>query len=263
MIDLLLYALTAGLLLVIPAGPLGSIILWQRMAYYGDTLAHSALLGVALGLLLDTEVEFTVIAVCVVLALVLGPLHRISGNNLDSLLGIAAHTSLALGLVSVSLQSGAIDLNAYLFGDILAVRASDLGLLAAISLLCTGLILWRWNALVAIATHRDLAQVEGRPVARLEVLQMVLIALLVAVGMKIVGVLLISALLIIPAATAGRLSRTPEQVALGAIACGCLAVFGGLYSAWQLDTPAGPSIVVFAAALFFLLLPVGRSRKRA
>ena len=163
----------------------------------------------------------------------------------------------------MSLQSGAIDLNAYLFGDILAVRASDLGLLAAVSALCTGLMLWRWNALVAIATHRDLAQVEGLPVARLEILQMVLIALLVAVGMKIVGVLLISALLIIPAATAGRLSRTPEQVALGAIACGCLAVGGGLYSAWQLDTPAGPSIVVFAAALFFFLLPLGRRRSRA
>lgn len=261
MIDILFYALAAGLLLVIPAGPLGSIILWQRMAYYGDTLAHSALLGVALGLLFDSHVELTVIGVCVLLALLLGPLHRISGNSLDSLLGIAAHTSLALGLVAVSMQSGAVDLNAYLFGDILAVQKSDLLLLAGVSALCCGLMLWRWNALVAIATHRDLAQVEGHPVARLEILQMVLMALLVAVGMKIVGVLLISALLIIPAATAGRLSRTPEQVAFGAIGCGCLAVGGGLFSAWQLDTPAGPSIVLFAASLFFLLLPLGRRTK--
>lgn len=259
MVDLLVYALAAGLLLICATGPLGAIVVWQRMAYYGDTLAHSALLGVALGVLLNLSIEASVLAVCVLLALILGPLHRWSGGSIDSLLGIAAHGSLAAGLVAVSLQSGNnIDLNAFLFGDILAVRARDLYLLGGAAALCAALLGRHWNGLVALAAHRDLAQVEGYPVARLELLQMVMIAVIVAVGMKIVGVLLISALLIIPAATASRWSRSPEQVALGAIGVGAAAVIGGISGAWWLDTPAGPSIVLFAALLFALALPLGK-----
>ncbi|WP_372747318.1 metal ABC transporter permease [Litorivivens sp.] len=255
MTDLLLYAMAAGLMLVTATGPLGTIIVWQRMAYYGDTLAHSALLGVALGLMLETSIELSVVTVCVVLALGLGPLHRISGHNLDSLLGIASHTSLALGLVAVSLQSGnSIDLNSFLFGDILAVNLRDLLLLGAVSGSCVVLLMLNWNGLVALAAHRDLAQVEGRAVVHLEVLQMVLIALVVAVGMKIVGVLLISALLIIPATAAGSFSRSPEGVALSATALGMISVIGGMLCALQLDIPAGPAIVLFASLLFFLSL---------
>ena len=261
MVDLLVYAMAAGLLLIVATGPLGAIVVWQRMAYYGDTLAHSALLGVALGVLMNVSIEASVIAVCVLLALILGPLHRWSGGSIDSLLGIAAHGSLAAGLVAVSMQSGnVIDLNAFLFGDILAVTAKDLLLLGGVTAACSALLLTFWNSLVALAAHRDLAQIEGHRVALLEVLQMLMIAVVVAVGMKIVGVLLISALLIIPAACASRWSRSPEQVALGAIGAGSLSVMGGISSAWWLDTPAGPSIVLFATLLFIVALPLGKIR---
>ncbi len=261
MTDLLLYALAAGMILVAATGPLGTIIVWQRMAYYGDTLAHSALLGVALGLMLNVSIELSVIGVCVLLALGLGPLHKVSGHNMDSLLGIAAHTSLALGLVAVSLQSGSgIDLNSFLFGDIFAVTRRDLVLLACVAGGSLAVLLANWNALVALAAHRDLAQVEGRAVNRLEILQMVLIALVVAVGMKIVGVLLISALLIIPATAAGSLSRSPEAVAAGATALGMISVIGGMICALQLDIPAGPAIVLFASLLFFASVTLRKAR---
>ncbi len=261
MVDLLVYAVCAGLLLILATGPLGAIVVWQRMAYYGDTLAHSSLLGVAIGVLMNISIEASVIAICALLALILGPLHRWSGGSIDSLLGIASHGSLAAGLVAVSMQSGKIiDLNAILFGDILAVSGRDLALLGSVTLGSSILLLINWNSLVALAAHRDLAQIEGRRVALLEVLQMLLIAVVVAVGMKIVGVLLISALLIIPAASASRWSRSPEQVAVGAIIVGACSVVGGIASAWWLDTPAGPSIVLFATLLFLIALPTGKYR---
>ncbi len=261
MVDVLLYALAAGLLLALISGPLGTLVVWQRMAYYGDTLAHSALLGVALGLVLQVNVQLAVLLTCCALALALTALQRWRATTLDSLLGIFAHSGLALGLVAISLLSGRpVDLNAFLFGDLLAVDRAQLLQLAAVVAVVGALLARTWHSLVSIAAHAELAAIEGLPVARLRLLMMLLIAITVATAMKAVGVLLVTALLIVPAATAGRVGRSPEQVALGAIAAGMLAVSGGLAGAWWLDTPAGPSIVLCAAALFFAtaLLPAAR-----
>lgn len=250
MTDILLYAVTAGLLLAAITGPLGALVVWQRMAYYGDTLAHSALMGVALGLALQISVQLAVILTCVAIALALAAMQRWRATTIDSLLGIFAHSGLALGLVAISLLDTQVDLNAFLFGDLLAVAPRDLVVLGAI-VLGVGAVLWRnWTALVAVAAHAELAAVEGVNVERLRLLAMVLIAVTVAIAMKVVGVLLITAMLIVPAATASRFSRSPEQVALGAVAVGMLAVAGGLSAAWMLDTPAGATIVVFATLLF-------------
>lgn len=250
MTDILVYAVTAGLLLATITGPLGALVVWQRMAYYGDTLAHSALMGVALGLALQISVQFAVILTCVAIALALAAMQRWRATTIDSLLGIFAHSGLALGLVAISLLDTQVDLNAFLFGDLLAVAPRDLAVLGAI-VLGVGAVLWRyWTALVAVAAHAELAAVEGVNVDRLRLLSMVLIAVTVAIAMKVVGVLLITAMLIVPAATASRFSRSPEQVALGAVALGMLAVVGGLAAAWMLDTPAGATIVVFATLLF-------------
>ncbi len=251
--DFLLHALLAGLALALVAGPLGSFVVWRRMAYFGDTLSHSALLGVALGLLLDISPTLAVTLGCVLLAVLLVTLQQRQPLASDTLLGILAHSSLSLGLVTLSFMPEVrIDLMSYLFGDLLAVSRSDLYWILAGSAAVLVALALLWRPLLAITVHEELARVEGLPVAAIRLGLMLLIAVVIAVAMKIVGVLLITSLLIIPAAAAQRHARTPEQMAGGASTLGLLAVCGGLSLSWYEDTPAGPSIVVCAAALFLL-----------
>ena len=257
--DFLLNALLAGLALALVAGPLGSFVVWRRMAYFGDTLAHAALLGVAVGLLLDVSPTLAVTVGCVLLAVLLVTLQQRQPLAADTLLGILAPSTLSLGLVVLSFNSEVrIDLLGYLFGDLLAVGPSDLLWIVAGSALVLACLLALWRQLLAVTVHEELAQVEGLPVAGLRLALVLLIALVIAVAMKIVGVLLITSLLIIPAAAAQRHSRTPEQMAIGASLLGMLAVGGGLSLSWFEDTPAGPSIVVCAASLFLLSLALPR-----
>ena len=257
--DFLLNALLAGLALALVAGPLGSFVVWRRMAYFGDTLAHAALLGVAVGLLLDVSPTLAVTVGCVLLAVLLVTLQQRQPLAADTLLGILAPSTLSLGLVVLSFNREVrIDLLGYLFGDLLAVGPSDLLWIVAGSALVLACLLALRRQLLAVTVHEELAQVEGLPVAGLRLALVLLIALVIAVAMKIVGVLLITSLLIIPAAAAQRHSRTPEQMAIGASLLGMLAVGGGLSLSWFEDTPAGPSIVVCAASLFLLSLALPR-----
>ncbi|MBA1231377.1 zinc ABC transporter permease subunit ZnuB [Pseudomonas viridiflava] len=253
MADFLLYALLAGVALAVVAGPLGSFVVWRRMAYFGDTLSHAALLGVALGFLLDVSPTIAVTCGCLLLAVLLVTLQQRQPLASDTLLGILAPSTLSLGLVVLSfMHEVRIDLMAYLFGDLLAISPTDLAWILGGSALVLAMIVTLWRPLLAMTVHEELAKVEGLPVAALRMALMLLIAVVIAVAMKIVGVLLITSLLIIPAAAAQRHARSPEQMALGASLLGVTAVCIGLSLSWFKDTPAGPSIVVSAAALFLL-----------
>lgn len=253
--DFLLRALAAGLGLTLISGPLGVFVVWQRMAYFGDTLAHSALLGIALGLVLDVNPALSVLLLALALAVILIILQRGSRLTTDTLLGILAHGALAIGLVAISFQDDVqLDVQAYLFGDILAVNNQDLVMVGAAALGGLLLLASIWRNLLNLSVHQDLAEVDGVPVIRTRLLFMLLVAMLIAVAMKIVGVLLITALLIIPAAVARPFSANPEQMALFAAAAGAVSVCGGLYGSWTWDTPAGPSIVTTATLLFALSL---------
>ena len=261
--DFVVRAFLAGAGVALIAGPLGCVMIWRRMAYFGATLAHSALLGVAFGLFLEINLNLGVIAVAVVVALLIAALQRQKGLSTDTLLGILAHTSLALGLVAVSfLETVRIDLLAYLFGDILAVDLSGLAWVYAGGVLGLGVLAVIWRSLLTTIVHEDLAQVEGVRVAAVRLAFMILIALVVAVAMKIVGILLIISMLIIPAATARRFSATPEMMAGLAVLIGVGAVAGGLTSSLRWDTPAGPSIVAAASVLFFVSLLFGLRVRR-
>jgi len=253
--DFLLSALLAGLAVAMVAGPLGSFAVWRRMAYFGDTLAHSALLGITFGLLLGINLNLAVALGCLLLAILLVAMQHNRFLATDTLLGILAHSTLALGLVCVSLFSGTrIDLMAYLFGDILSVNTLDLASIWLISLVVIGALIWLWRPLLAITVHEELAQVEGVAVTKVRTALMLLMALVIAIAMKVVGVLLITALLIIPAAASRRLTRSPETMAIGASIIGALAVSLGLFASFKWDSPAGPSIVLAATLLFVLTL---------
>lgn len=253
--DFLLLALLAGCGVALIAAPLGSFIVWQRLAYFGDTLAHSALLGVAFGLLLSISIQAAIIASCLLVAILLTLWQTQRQLPTDTLLGIISHSSLAFGLILVSVfDTGRLDLTQYLLGDILSVSLSDLYIILLVATIIGCLVWCFWKPLLAITVNEAMASVEGVPVKRVKLLLLFMLALTIAVAIKIVGVLLITALLIIPAASARYLSRTPEQMVLCAAFFGCLAVSGGLAASFFWDTPAGPSIVASASLLFLFTL---------
>lgn len=249
--DFLIRALVAGLGVAAVTGPLGSFVIWRRMSYFGDTLAHSALLGVTIGLFLGINLTFGVFVSCIVVASMLVALQNRVQLSSDAILGILAHGTLALGLVAVSfLDEVRIDLMALLFGDILAVNGTDLLLIYASGASIILLIVVMWRALVSATVHEDLARAEGIPVEKINILLMLCIALTVATAMKVVGILLVAALLIIPASSARSFSQTPEQMAVYSSVIGGVSVLGGLFLSLHFDTPPGPSIVTCALLLF-------------
>ncbi len=255
MLEVLLYALLAGIGVAAVAGPLGAFVVWRRMAYFGDTLAHSSLLGIALALLLSVQPTLAVIVFCLLLALTLVYLQQQRVLASDTLLGILSHTSLAAGLIAVSLmQDVRIDLMGLLFGDLLSITTADLLAIYGVCIVAILLLIKLWQPLLAITVDEQLASVEGVPVTAVRSAFMLMMTLVIAVAMKAVGALLITALLVIPAATARRFSQTPEQMALLASLFGMAATCLGLLGSWYLDTPAGPSIVLSAGLLFLLSL---------
>ena len=251
--DFIIRALIAGLGVAAISGPIGCFIVWRRMTYFGATLAHAALLGVALGFLFDVSINAGIIVVCIGVSLLLVALQQQRKLTTDTLLGILAHGSLAAGLVVLSfMDTVRVDLMGYLFGDILAVSVRDILWIYAGGTACLIGLAALWSRLLAMTIHEDLARVEGVAIAWVRLIYMLLIAIVVAVGMKVVGMLLIVSMLIIPAAVARQFSNTPEQMAVLASLIGMLAVGLGIFSSLQWDTPAGPSIVVVATLLFLL-----------
>lgn len=251
--DFLLRALAGGVGVALVAGPLGSFVVWRRMAYFGDALSHAALLGVALGLLIGTDPMVGVVLICAVLSIGLVLLQRQRHVATDTLLGILSHSLLSIGLIAVSLlQTVRVDLMAYLFGDILSVSRGDLLWIWGGGALVLAALVWMWRPLLAATVDEDLARVEGVPVLWVRLGFMALVAATIALAMKVVGILLITALLIIPAAVSRRLARTPEAMAVGAALAGCLAVGAGLTLSFRADLPAGPCVVVMAAGLFLV-----------
>ncbi|HEV7319063.1 MAG TPA: zinc ABC transporter permease subunit ZnuB [Ensifer sp.] len=258
--DFFVRALIAGIGIAVMAGPLGCFVIWRRMAYFGDTMAHSALLGVALSLLLELNLMVSVFIVAATVSVLLLFLQRRGALSTDALLGILSHSALSFGLVIVAFMTWVrIDLVGFLFGDILAVSESDIDIIWGGGILVIFAIVYLWRPLLASTVNPELAEAEGLQPERTRLFFMLLMALVIAIAMKIVGILLITSLLIIPAATARRFSTSPEVMAVLASLIGALAVTGGLFGSLHWDTPSGPSIVVAAVGLFVLsLLPIGR-----
>lgn len=250
-------ALIAGVGLAAVTGPLGCFVVWRRMAYFGDTMAHSALLGVALSVLLSVNMTLGVFAVAALVAGALLLLQRQNTLSTDALLGILSHSSLAVGLVIVGfLTQVRIDLMGFLFGDILAVSPEDIAIIYGGGVAILAILILNWRPLLAATVSPDLAEAEGLRPEISRIVLMLLMASVIAIAMKLVGVLLITSLLIIPAATARRLSPTPEIMAVMAAILGAVSVIGGLFGSLTWDTASGPSIVVMALAIFLVSLAV-------
>ncbi|MBY7730839.1 zinc ABC transporter permease subunit ZnuB [Vibrio bathopelagicus] len=253
MLEFLLPSILAGLGIALIAGPLGSFVVWRKMAYFGDTLAHASLMGLALGFLFNINLYLALLICCLMLAVLLVTLQKQKLVATDTLLGILAHSALSLGLVAVSfLDNVRVDLMSYLFGDLLAVSPTDLVFIYAGAAVIGLVLAIFWRPLLSTTVNEDLAAVDGINIDLMRLILMLLVGIVIAVGMKFVGALIMTSLLIIPAATARKFANTPEQMAFLASIIGSIAVFGGLSLSWFYDTPAGPSVVISAAAMFML-----------
>ncbi len=253
MLEFLLPSILAGLGIALIAGPLGSFVVWRRMAYFGDTLAHASLMGLALGFLLDINLYLALLVCCLILATLLVTLQKQTLVATDTLLGILAHSALSIGLVAVSfLDNVRVDLMSYLFGDLLAVSPTDLIFIYCGSGVVLATLIFFWRPLLNTTVSEDLAQVEGINADLMRLVLMLMVGIVIAVGMKFVGALIMTSLLIIPAATARKFARSPEQMAGIASLLGAIAVLLGLSLSWHYDTPAGPSVVICATAMFMV-----------
>ena len=259
MIELLLPSLLAGLSLTCLTGPLGTFVVWRRMSYFGDTLSHAALLGVAFGFLLNINLFYAIILVTLILAIGLLWLESQKQLPVDTLLGILAHSALSLGLVVISLMNNIrIDLMGYLFGDLLSITMFDVYQIVICVVTIGLLLVWRWNHFLFITVSEELAFSHGINVPITKFILTILLALTIGIAMKFVGALIITALLIIPAATAKYYAKNPESMAIIAILIGMFSIIGGILFSLIYDTPTGPSVVLSNTCLFFISLFISK-----
>lgn len=246
----LLRALLAGLGLALVAAPLGCFVVWQRMAYFGETVAQASLIGIALGLMLQINLTAAAMAVAVAIAALLVALSRQRQVPMDALLGLLAHAALALGIIATALARGpSIDLMGYLFGDIFAVTREDLLWIYVGGAIVLVVLAWLWRPLLAVAVHDELAAAEGVNRDLYKGVFVLLLAVTIAVAMKVVGILLVIAFLIMPAVAARPYAATPEAMAAFAAALAAAGVGGGLWLSYKLDVPGGPAIVLALAIM--------------
>jgi zinc transport system permease protein len=254
--------LLAGIIVALVAGVMGCFVVWRRMAYFGDSLAHSALLGVAFGIALGINLNLSIIILCSFFALLLVWLQRKGIFATDTLLGILAHAALSVGVVTISLLEQRIDLHSYLFGDILTVGEDQIWWLVIGGSFILLTLALNWSSLVLMTIDEDLAQAEQVAVSRLQILLMFLMTIVVAISIKIVGILLIASMLIIAPAASRQLSKSPEMMAIIACLIGTISVIIGMYFSFELDTPSGPTIVAALATIFVISFPISRIAKK-
>ena len=259
--DFLIRALLAGIGIALVTGPLGCFVVWRRMSFFGDTLSHSALLGVLLSVAFNLNISLTIFAVSSLIALILLRLQKTTNLPNDALLGLLSHSALAVGMVVLGFLSFIrFDILGLLFGDILSVNVYDL-LAIWIGGAFILLVLWYiWKPLFASTVNYELAEAEGMNPDRVNAIFTILLAALIAISIKMVGLLLITGMLIIPTTMARNLSNNPKKMVILSVIGGLLSVFIGLYTSFEINTSSGPTIVVVALILFILSL-VGIKKK--
>ncbi len=256
--DFIIYALAAGMMIATITGVMGCFIVWRRMAYFGDSLAHAALLGISIGLITGISMMVSIMAISLLFAGLLVWMQHRRIMATDALLGILAHGALSTAIVVMAMAQIPVDLHGLLFGDILTVTTQDLMMIAGGGAAVLTVMYIFWQPLLLMTIDEDLAKAEGVNTLLLHIIFLVMIAITVAISVRMVGVLLITSMLIIPAATARQFATTPVVMAFMAIGVGLLAVVDGLNFSIMANTPTGPSMVLSLAVLFTAVLVVSR-----
>ena len=251
--DFILRAILAAIGISIIAGSLGCFVIWKRMSYFSESISHSALLGVSLGIASGLGIHFGLVLVGTLFALLIVVLQERKFLSNDAILGIFSHIALSLGIVVLALVGGAnMDYFSLLFGDILSITNRDIVWVYSVLIVIVVLLSIFWQRLLLLTLNEDLAKAEGVKHTFYQLLFMLMIALAVSVSVQIVGVLLITSLLIIPPAIAKVFARTPSQMVFKSILVSILAVIIGLSGSMYYDLATGPAIVIALGILFVL-----------
>lgn len=251
--DFMKNALLAVLLITPLLGMLGTMAVNHNMAFFSDALGHSALTGIALGVILGINNELiSMVAFGILLALIITKVRSAGTASADTVISVFSSAAIALGLVILSVGGGFSKYSSYLIGDILSVTSSEI-LILAVTLICVTII-WAfiYNKLTLVSINRELAASRGVRVALIENIFVVLVAVVVMLSIKWVGVLLINSMLILPAACARNFSTNSRQYLFSSVGLSLVAGLGGVISSFYLNTSAGATIVLISAILFFI-----------
>lgn len=258
-------ALIIGLMLGAVMSVLGVFIVLRKLSFFSDAIAHSALTGIAVGLLLQIDPFLSALVFALLVAAAIAVVRTKSVLSLDTLLGVFFSAAVALGVILVQLTPGyQADLMSFLFGDILTVSGIDVWITLSVAIVSALTLLLAGKSFISIAFNSDLAKVEGTAVNRYELIFLLLLAGVIALAIKLAGVILVSALLIIPAATAYNVSYSLISMFVGSFLVSVTSVSVGMMLSAALNTASGPTIVLtatvfFVVSLFFLPLT---SKKR-
>jgi len=259
-LQLLLPAWIMGTLLVFLTAPLGCLMLWRRMSFFADTMAHGTLLGVAVAGALSLPLWMGVTLLALLLVAVLWVLHDPRLPS-DALLALCSATLLCSGLLFIQhLPSLRPELLSYLFGDLLTISWNDLPTFAAVILLALAVLYKSWQAQIRTAIDPDIAASEGIHNQWQRLIFMLLLALFTVLALRAVGSLLMGALLVIPALTARLLAHSPRQMVIWAFVMAQIGITVGLWSSAGLDISTRLSIVLTMAILFILIFTVQKIR---
>lgn len=257
MTDCILKALLAGIGIAIISGPIGSVMMWRRMTYFGDALAHATLLGASIAIILNINIYCGLIAISLIIATLLTIITEQQKFTNDATLSILSHIILAVGLISATLSKNTrIDLLGYLYGDILSISSMDVIYIYVIDIIILSILSLVWDKLVFITIHKELAIAEGIKEKTIKWLFILLVSLIFIVATRLVGILLINSLLIIPCSIAKMWAKSTKQMAVLGSIFGCITIVIGIIAALIWDLPTGPAIVVSSALLFLIALVI-------
>lgn len=257
--DFIMRSLLAGVLLALPLGIMGCFLVWRRMAFLGDTLGHGTVLGVALGLLFHLDFYLSVIGLIIIMAFLLSKRSQNHFLGMDTWMSILSYSSLALGLILLSLnRQNRVDPDSILFGDLLAISSEDLSWAAIMASIVILIAFKNWRNWLLMTLDEDLAETSGVSLMKQRLLFILMIAFVISIGMKLIGALLLPALMVLPSATVARFSKGPEQMVVFATLTILLSYFGGFYASFEFDTPTGPTIIVMATILFVVGIGLGK-----
>ncbi|HMI76980.1 MAG TPA: zinc ABC transporter permease subunit ZnuB [Buchnera sp. (in: enterobacteria)] len=254
MIELFFLGWLAGILLTLVTGPLGSFIVWRRMSAFGDTLSHSSLLGLSVGVVLNINPFYTVLFLLLFISSIIIFLEYISCLALDTILGIITYSTLSLGMITVSFMSEIkkMSITNYFFGDLLTITFSDLIIIILLIIVVLFILIWYWKKMLLLTINAELAKVDGVNITKIRLIFILITAVTISVSIKFIGSLVIAALLVIPAATSQRFASSPENMACISILIGILGVTSGMLVSYFFHTPSSPSIVLFLSCFFLL-----------
>lgn len=254
--------LMAGSLIACLTAPLGCLILWQRKSFLGEALAHAALAGVALSFIFKLPPVVGVMAISMGVTWLLKNSSQEQSLPRDAKLAMIAQGGLAVGLILLSTLKGQrIDINTYLFGDLLMVSTLDIAVCAALVAGLGVFLVWRFQSILAFIIHKDLAQIEGLASRNMSLQLMAAITFTIAILLPIIGVLLLTSLMVIPAATARHCSKTPQGMMIKAVAFSNISMLGGLVISFIFNLPTSPTMVIVSLGAFLLILGIKRIKK--